>query len=225
MKAIIIDDEPKARNLSRILAEENRPKTTQIFEAGDLLSGVSIIKEEAPSIVFLDIEIPEHSGLEILNFIEKDAVNFEIIFTNAYSEYTIQAFQLSAIDYLLKPVRPNQVKEAVDKAIDFLSKSHIKIKLEELKQSLSNNSFEKIGLPVNDGIKFVNFKDIIMLTADGMCTSIITIEEEDLCISKPLKHIKKHVKSDGGYIVMDNDKTVSISKEKHEEFLQLVSSI
>mgnify|MGYP000500316565 CR=1 FL=1 len=101
MKAIIIDDEPKARNLSRILAEENRPKTTQIFEAGDLLSGVAIIKEEAPSIVFLDIEIPEHSGLEILNFIEKDAVNFEIIFTNAYSEYTIQAFQLSAIDYLL----------------------------------------------------------------------------------------------------------------------------
>lgn len=249
MKAIIIDDEPKARNLLRILAEENCPKITQIFEAGDLLSGVSIIKEEAPSIVFLDIEMPEHSGLEILNFIEKDAVNFEIIFTTAYSEYAIQAFKLSAIDYLLKPVRPNQVKEAVDKAIDFLSKSHISTKLEELKQSLSNNSFEKIGLPVNDGIKFVNFKDIIMLTADGMYTSITTIEEEDLCISKPLKHfvdilqnipifykphrsylinlkhIKKYVKSDGGYIVMDNDKTVSISKEKRQEFLQLVSSI
>lgn len=249
MKAIIIDDEPKARNLLRILVEENCPKITQLYEAGDLLSGVEIIKNEAPSIVFLDIEMPEHSGLEILNFIEKDVINFEIIFTTAYSEYAIQAFQLSAIDYLLKPVRPNQVKEAVDKAIAFLSKSKINTKLEELKQSLSNNSFEKIGLPVNDGIKFVNFKDIIMLTADGMYTKITTIEDANLLISKPLKHfvellqnisifyrphrshlinlkhIKKYVKSDGGYIVMDNDKAVSISKEKREEFLQIVSSI
>lgn len=249
MKAIIIDDEPKARNLLRILVEENCPKITQLYEAGDLLSGVEIIKNEAPSIVFLDIEMPEHSGLEILNFIEKDVINFEIIFTTAYSEYAIQAFQLSAIDYLLKPVRPNQVKEAVDKAIAFLSKSKINTKLEELKQSLSNNSFEKIGLPVNDGIKFVNFKDIIMLTADGMYTKITTVEDDCLLISKPLKHfvellqnisifyrphrsnlinlkhIKKYVKSDGGYIVMDNDKAVSISKEKREEFLQIVSSI
>jgi len=249
MKAIIIDDETKARNLLRILVEENCPKITEIFEAGDLLSGVEIIKEEAPSIVFLDIEMPEHSGLEILNFIEKDVVNFEIIFTTAYSEYAIQAFQLSAIDYLLKPVRPNQVKEAVNKAIAFLSKSKINTKLEELKQSLSNNSFEKIGLPVNDGIKFVNFKDIIMLTADGMYTSITTVEDDNLLISKPLKHfvellqnisifyrphrshlinlkhIKKYVKSDGGYIVMDNDKSVSISKDKREEFLQIVSNI
>lgn len=249
MKAIIIDDEPKARNLLRILIEENCPKITQIFEAGDLLSGVAIIKEEAPSIVFLDIEMPEHSGLEILNFIEKDVVNFEIIFTTAYSEYAIQAFQLSAIDYLLKPVRPNQVKVAVDKAIEFLGKSRINTKLEELKQSLSNNNFEKIGLPVTDWIKFVDFKDIIMLTADGMYTSITTTEDANLCISKPLKHfvdllqnisifyrphrshlinlkhIKKYVKSDGGYIVMENDKTVSISKEKREEFLQIVSSI
>lgn len=249
MKAIIIDDEPKARNLLRILVEENCPKISQIFEAGDLLSGVEIIKQEAPSIVFLDIEMPEHSGLEILNFIEKDVVNFEIIFTTAYSEYAIQAFQLSAIDYLLKPVRPNQVREAVEKAINFLSKSKINIKLEELKQSLSNNNFEKIGLPVNDGIKFVDFKDIIMLTADGMYTKITTIEDDNLLISKPLKHfvqilqnisifyrphrshlinlthIKKYVKSDGGYIVMDNDKTVSVSKEKREEFLQIVSNI
>ncbi|EDM44458.1 response regulator [unidentified eubacterium SCB49] len=249
MKAIIIDDEPKARNLLRILVEENCPKITQIYEAGDLLSGVEIIKDKSPSIVFLDIEMPEHSGLEILNFIEKDIVNFEIIFTTAYSEYAIQAFQLSAIDYLLKPVRPNQVKEAVDKAIEFLGKSKINTKLEELKQSLSNNNFDKIGLPVNDGIKFVNFKDIIMLTADGMYTSITTTEDANLCISKPLKHfvdllqnisifyrphrshlinlkhIKKYVKSDGGYIVMENDKTVSISKEKREEFLQIVSSI
>lgn len=249
MKAIIIDDEKKARSLLRILVEENCPKITEIFEAPDLLSGVEIIKKEEPSIVFLDIEMPEHSGLEILNFIENDVYNFEIIFTTAYSEYAIQAFQLSAIDYLLKPVRPNQVKIAVEKAIDFLGKTSIDSKLEELKNSFKNNSFDKIGLPVSDGIRFVDFKSIILFEADGMYSKISLNDGEQLLISKPLKHfvsilediptfykphrsylinimyIKQYVKSDGGYIVMDNDKTVSISKEKRDEFLQIVSNI
>jgi len=249
MKAIIIDDEPKARNLLRILVEENCPKITEIFEAGDLLSGVEIIKNEAPNIVFLDIEMPEHSGLEILNFIERDVINFEIIFTTAYSEYAIQAFQLSAIDYLLKPVRPSQVKEAVDKAITLLGKTQISDKLEELKTSLSSSNFKKIGLPVADGIKFVAFDSIIMMEADGMYTKISLDNEDDILISKPLKHfvellqnipvfykphrsylvnlkfIKQYIKSDGGYILMDNGKAVSVSKEKRDEFLEIVSNI
>ncbi|MBV1924506.1 MAG: LytTR family DNA-binding domain-containing protein [Flavobacteriaceae bacterium] len=249
MKAIIIDDESKARNLLRILIEENCPKITQIFEASDLLSGVEIIKKETPNIVFLDIEMPEHSGLEILNFIEKDVLNFEIIFTTAYSEYAIQAFQLSAIDYLLKPVRPSQIKEAVDKAIQLIGKSQINTRLEELKNSLNSSNFNKIGLPVSDGIKFVSFDDIIMMEADGMYTKISTKTENEILISKPLKHfvdllkniptfykphrsflinlkyITQYVKSDGGYIVMDNGKGVSISKEKKEEFLNIVKTI
>ncbi len=249
MKAIIIDDERKARNLLSVLIEENCPKITEIFEAGDLLSGVEIIKSEEPSIVFLDIEMPEHSGLEILNFIEKDIINFEIIFTTAYSEYAIQAFQLSAIDYLLKPVRPSQVREAVDKAIKLIGKSQINNRLEELKKSLTSSNFEKIGLPVSNGIKFVDFNDIIMLEADGMYTKIATKSEEEILISKPLKHfaalleqmpnfyrphrsylinlkfIQQYVKSDGDYILMDNGKTVSISKDKKDEFLTIVQSI
>ncbi|MFT4683826.1 MAG: two-component system LytT family response regulator [Saprospiraceae bacterium] len=249
MKAIIIDDESKARNLLGILIQENCPKITQIFEAKDLLSGVEIIKKETPNIVFLDIEMPEHSGLEILNFIEKDVLNFEIIFTTAYSEYAIQAFQLSAIDYLLKPIRPSQVKEAVDKAIQLIGKSQINSRLEELKNSLTSSNFNKIGLPVSDGIKFVCFEDIIMMEADGMYTKISTKTENEILISKPLKHfvgllknipafykphrsflinlkyITQYVKSDGGYIVMENGKGVSISKEKKEEFLTIVQNI
>lgn len=248
MKAIIIDDEKKARNVLRILIEEHCPKITAIFEAEDLLSGVELIKQEAPNIVFLDIEMPEHSGLEILNFIEKEIFNFEIIFTTAYSEYAIQALQLSAIDYLLKPVRPNQVKEAVEKAIKFIGKSQTNLKLEQLKETLQTSNFNKIALPVANGIKFVNFDTIVTLKADGMYTKITTTSEEFL-ISKPLKHfvellkninlfykphrsylinlkyIKEYVKSDGGYIVMDNEETISISKEKKEEFISIVTNI
>ncbi len=249
MKALIIDDEKKARQVLQILVEENCPKITTILQADNLMSGVELIQQEAPNIVFLDIEMPEHSGLEILNFIEKEVHNFEIIFTTAYSEYAIQAFQLSAIDYLLKPVRPSQVKDAVDKAVKFLGRSQINKRLTELKSSLEDANFKKIGLPNSNGIKFVNFTDILMLEADGMYTNVTTLSEGDILVSKPLKFfvdllqnikmfyrphrsflinlafIKEYIKKDGGYIVMENDKTVSISNEKKEEFLTLVQSI
>ena len=249
MKAIIIDDERKARNVLRILVSENCPKITQVFEADNLLDGVALIKKEKPSIIFLDIEMPEHSGLEILNFIDKEVIDFEIIFTTAYSEYAIQAFQLSAIDYILKPVRPTQVKEAVNKAIQFIGKSKINERLAELKKSLEKSDFKKIGLPNADGIKFVNFDDIIILEADGMYTKVSLTNSKTILVSKPLKffaetlkkmnifyrphrsflinlkYIQEYIKKDGGYIVMDNNKTVSISKDKKDEFLNIMQNI
>ncbi|MCI2229984.1 LytTR family DNA-binding domain-containing protein [Polaribacter sp. MSW13] len=249
MKVVIIDDEPKARNLLEVLIRENCPKITSIFKAEDLLSGVKIIKKEQPKIVFLDIEMPEHSGLEIFDFIDKSTHNFEIIFTTAYSEYAIQAFELSAIDYLLKPLRTNKLMEAVEKAIINFGKSHINLKLIELQKSLKSANFKKIGLPIADGIKFVNFEDIILLKADGMYTKVSIINTPQILISKPLKHfvelldaiptfyrphrsylinlkyIKEYYKKDGGYIIMDNNETVSISKDKKEEFLTIVQNI
>ncbi len=249
MKAIIIDDEKKARNLLRILIEENCPKIKTIYEASNLLDGVAILKKEEPSIVFLDIEMPQHSGLEILNFIEKDVVNFEIIFTTAYSEYAIQAFQLSAIDYLLKPVRPNQVKEAVEKVITIMGKTAIHDKLEALKDSFNKKSFQKIALPLGSSIKFMSFDSIILMQADGMYTQVHTATGETLLITKPLKHfvdllenqptfyrphrsylinlsfMKEYIKTDGGYIVMDNDISISISREKKEVFLALINNL
>ncbi|WP_299674674.1 LytTR family DNA-binding domain-containing protein [uncultured Dokdonia sp.] len=248
MKAILIDDEPKARRLLEVLLRENCPKIKQTYQAEDLLSGVALIKEEEPQLVFLDIEMPEHSGLEILNFIDKESFNFEIIFTTAYSEYAIQAFELSAVDYLLKPLRSQNVAIAVEKAITNLGKSRINLKLEELKETLNSAQFKKIALPVSNGIRFVPFEEIMLLEADGMYTKINTTQEEIL-ISKPLRHfvdildkiptfyrphrsflinlsfIQQYVKSDGGYILMDNGKSVSISKDKKEEFLELVSNI
>jgi len=249
MKVIIIDDEPKARKLLEVLIKENCPRIETIFKAEDLLIGVELIKKEKPEIVFLDIEMPQHSGLEIVDFLDREELDFEIIFTTAYSEYAIKAFELSAIDYILKPIRPSKVIEAVDKAISSIGKSQINTKLDELKKALASSNFKKIGLPVADGIKFIEFDQIIMFEAEGMYTKITTTSESEILISKPLKHfvalleniqnfyrphrsylinlkyIKQYVKSDGGYILMDNNKTVSISKEKREEFLTIVQNI
>lgn len=250
MKAIIIDDELKARNLLKVLIEENCPKITEIYQADNLITGVEIIKSNQPQLVFLDIEMPEYSGLEILDFISKEDYNFEIIFTTAYQEYAIKAIELSAIDYLLKPVRASKIKKAVDKASEFLGKSKINKRLEELKSVFKSNEFRKIGLPVNDGVEFVAFKDIVLFEADGMYTKIfLRHDKKPLHISKPLKffmntlnqvrtfyrphrsylinlnYIKKYVKSDGGYIVMDNGKSVSLSKSKTDEFMQLMQDL
>ena len=249
MQTVIIDDEAKARRLLRVLIEENCKNVSEIHEASNLLDGIKIIKEQDPAIVFLDIEMPGHTGLEILDFIDRDEFNFEIIFTTAYSEYAINAIQLAALDYLLKPVRASKLKEAVEKASQFLGRSKVNKKIEELKKVFESQSFKKIGLPVKDGVEFIAFEDIIMMEADGMYTKISTKSKGDLLISKPLKyfveilksvsvfykphrsflinlqHIQKYVKSDGGYIVMENNKSVSISKDKTDEFMAVMQNI
>ena len=249
MKVIIVDDEPKARNLLKVLLEENCPKIQEIHMAASLMECVDLLKTVQPKIVFLDIAMPKHSGLELLDFIEPKEVTFEIVFTTAYNQYALQAFELSAVDYLLKPLRASQVVKAVEKCLALIGNSQIEEKLQELKRSLTLDEFKKIGLPVASGIQFVELKDIICFEGEGMYTKIATVQEPELLISKPIKYfadllqevpyfykphrsylvnlrfIKQYVKSDGGYIVLDNGKTVSVSKEKKNEFLKIVSSI
>lgn len=250
MRAIIIEDEAKARNVLKTIVLENcNEYVSEIFEAKNLLSGVELIRKHSPEIVFLDIEMPEHSGLEILDFLEPKEIKFQIIFTTAYSEYAIQAFQLSAIDYILKPVRPTQIKNAVQKVAEKINNSEISLKLVELKRALESNKFCKIGLPNSSGIKFVNFHEILLMEADGMYTKVFLINDEIILVSKPLRHfleilskikifykphrsyiinlkyLKEYIKNDGGYIVIENGKSVPISKDKKKEFMQIVSSI
>lgn len=248
MEVVIIDDERKARNVLKILLKENCPSVTKIYEAEDLLSGTELIKIRLPRIVFLDIEMPEHSGLEIFNFIDNKTYNFEIIFTTAYSEFAIQAFQMSAIDYLLKPIKSANLKESVEKVVALVGNSKINTNLDALKESLSIGQINKIGLPFSGGVKFANLNEIVLFEADAMYTKVHLVDEVML-VSKPLKYftellkdysvfykphrsflinlkyVKEYIRKDGGYINMDNGQTVSISKDKKEEFLRIVQSI
>ncbi len=249
MKAIIIDDESKARNLLRKIIEDFCTGISEIYEAETLPEGVEIIKEKGPNIIFLDIEMPEYNGTQIFDFFEKDEMDFNIVFTTAYNDFAIQAFEMNAVDYLLKPMRPNKVKEAVKKVQEKMKGQNIATQLSELKSTFKSALYEKIGLPVSDGILFVEVNDIILLEADGMYTKLYFRNMDDQVISKPLrffvdaldgnkhfykphrsfliniKYIKQFVRKDGNYIVMSNNKTVSISKEKRDEFLAIVNSL
>lgn len=246
MKAVIIDDEEKAKRLLRVLVEENCPQIKELREASNLQEGVRLINEFQPQIVFLDIEMPGYSGIQLLDFFAPSQINFEIIFTTAYSEYAIKAFQLNAIDYLLKPLRDEQVAQAVEKACIHHGKSQVSERLEELRNTFKSSNIRKIGLPVADGVLFVKFDDIILLKADRMYTKVFTMSDGEILVSKPLrfimdllndapefyqthrsyvinlKFIKQYVSRDGGYVVMENEEIASLSKERKEEFFEVM---
>lgn len=248
MKVAIIDDEKKARRLLRILLMENCPEITEIEEAENLPSGVRLINQYQPDIVFLDIEMPGYSGIQILDFFNPNQINFELIFTTAYSQYAIKAFELNAIDYLLKPLRPDLVVEAVKKVQEKLGQSQLSRRLEELRASLQAPKISKVAFPLSDGILFVAFDEIILLIAERMYTKVFTINDGTFIVSKPLKfflnnleevktfyrphrsylinlkYIKKYVNKDGGYILMDNGEMVSVSKEKKKELFDLLQN-
>ena len=120
MKAIIIDDEKRARVSLNLLIQEYCPNVEIVAECENLPEGVKAIRKFNPDLVLLDIEMPGHSGLELLDFFDENDINFSIIFTTAYNEYALQAFKFSAIDYLLKPITEEDLSKSIEKYKAFL---------------------------------------------------------------------------------------------------------
>lgn len=175
MKIVIVDDEPTARSLIRHIISREYQDAYEVFEASNLREGVEVIKTEKPKLVFLDIEMPNQQGIEIFSYFENEDIDFEIVFCTAYSDYAVNAFEMNAIDYILKPVRPNRVVEVLKKVESSYSQKQIQMRLYELRESLRNQHFRKIGVPVNDGIVFIPIEDIVFLLADGMYTNIYKV--------------------------------------------------
>lgn len=249
MNCLIIDDETRARSLLKNIINQSSHEFEGIYEAPTLLEGVEIIKSNDVDIVFLDVEMPHHRGTEIFDFLAIDDFSFALIFTTAYSDFALKAFELNAIDYILKPLRPSKIEEAIQKVIDQNKEIGFNKKLEELKSSLKSSQFNKIGLPLADGIVFVEIDEIIHLEADGMYTNVFTENNGKILISKPLKHfvnlledkdlfyrphrshvvnlkyMKQYVKKSGNYIVLSNENIVPVSRDKREEFTSILTVI
>ncbi|MEP5341904.1 MAG: LytTR family DNA-binding domain-containing protein [Algibacter sp.] len=249
MKALIIDDENKARRLLERLLEEQCPEVKTIFHATDLEEGIACINREQPNIVYLDIEMPKYSGLQILELMGDVPVNFQIIFTTAYNQYAVDAFKLSAIDYLLKPIDIQELKSATDKAILAIKGNKISYQLENLKKAFNQLALNKIALEVPKGVIFISHNDIIFFEADGMYTKVYLDNEDSELICKPLKyfaeqlsnlpifykphrsflvnlkHIKELSKKDGYHLIMTNSRTISISKDKRQDFMTVINQV
>ncbi len=241
INAILIDDEERARDSLRTLLASYCPEVTIIAECGNVPEGVLAINKHNPKLVFLDIEMPEYNGFELLSFFRD--VDFEIIFVTAYNEYALKAFEVSAVDYILKPVDIDKLKTAVEKASKKLNSFDMKNRLDVLKESFKTNQFNKIALPLAEGLLFVDVLEIIYLEADGSYTNVWLKDGSKILVSKKIKFfeetlegrpnffrshrsfmvninfIKKYNRAENA-LLLDNGKTITISRDKKNEFEQ-----
>lgn len=246
IKAVIIDDEERARNTLFSFITDFCEGIEIVASSSNVPDGVLAINKHKPDLVFLDIEMPEYSGFDLINFFRE--IDFEIIFVTAYSEYAIKAFDVSAIDYLLKPLDIDQLKNAIEKVKTKKLKTNMPQRLELLKESYKNEEFRRIALPMNDGLLFIEVADIILIEAEGAYSNLFLKNGSKILVSKRLKffeellqnrnfiyrphrsflvnlnYIKKYIKGDGA-IIMDNTFTVAISRDKKSEFETLLKEL
>lgn len=247
---IIIDDESKARVLLRAMLERYAPDLQILEDCPDVPTGVKAIKKLKPDLVFLDIEMPGHSGLELLDFFSEDEVHFDVIFTTAYDEYAIQAFRFAAIDYLLKPLQPQQLQDAVARFAKKSKRGNDK-RLEVLKANMNPeepSGDKRIIVPIGQSLKFLRVRDIIMIKGEGAYSEVYLKEGEKLLVSKNLKHFEdlfqglpkflrvhksyiinidevvEYSKSSGGVIYMTGNLQAGVSTDKLEDFMRLMQA-
>ena len=246
MTAIIIDDEKRARVSLALLLEEYCPNITVVAECENLPEGVKSIRKLQPDLVLLDIEMPGHSGLELLDFFDENEVNFSIIFTTAYNEYALQAFKFSAIDYLLKPINPDELAQAIARLEKQKQKSE---NYKVLKANINQDSLTKIAVPSGSSLIFLDTTKISHIKGEGAYSEVFNSDmtknlvsrnlknfEDILCADKRFVRVQKSFivnfdyvvafnKSDGGSLELVSGVQIPVSVEKVQSILDNIQLI
>lgn len=247
MKAVIIDDSPQARKLLRLMLQELAPEIKLIAEGENVNEVLPVIEKLQPDVLFLDIEMPGKSGLQLAEELMKNNTPCEIIFTTAYNEYAIQAFRLSAIDYLLKPIDEKLLVDAVRKVKEKRTLLQSHHKLIALTQNLKPTTDPVFCIPVQNGYEYILLKEIEYLEADGSYTHIHLINKDRKTVSKNLKYceqalesfpnfvrvhrthlinmdsISSFSKSGGGTITMKCGKQIDLARDRKSFFMDILA--
>jgi len=241
MKAIIVDDEAKSRKTLITSINKYTPEVEVVADAASVVEALKKIKEFRPDILFLDVQLPDGSGFDILELLPN--LNFKIIFISAYDKYAIDAFKFSAIDYLLKPVEPELLIKAIEKSAKEDRLESLEGKLNVL---LSNRKqVEKIALPSTNGLELVKVKDIVYCQADSNYTVFHLNDGQQIMVSRSLKeyddilsplgfyrihqsyliklsYVKKYIKGEGGSVILENGKELDVSRRRKEGFIAAI---
>jgi two-component system, LytTR family, response regulator len=248
INAVIVEDEQKSREVLEALIKANCPDVSIVGSAESVADGESVIRSQRPRLIFLDIEMSDGSGFDLLEKVPN--TGFDVIFTTASDAHALRAIKYSAIDYLLKPIDADELKAAVEK---IRAKQTDNTNLENLKFLLQNfrkpnEQYSKITLPTGNAYEIVNVKDIIRCEADGSYTSFFLENKKKLLVSASLKHyedllppedfirvhhhhlvnmnhVVRYLKADGGYAVMSDGTQIEISRRKKDAFLQRLNKI
>lgn len=189
--AIIVDDENKARQLLSAMLQELCPQVEVKALCENLHAGITAIKKHKPQLVFLDIEMPGYSGLQLPEFLDEEEMTFDIVFVTAYNEFAIKAFKLEAMDYLLKPVDADQLIDAVDKCMRRQRRDFERYT--QLKQRFEPAQKEHLAIYQVDGIRLAEFNSILYLQGEGAYTKVVCANGVELLASKNLKHFEQQL--------------------------------
>ncbi|HEX8562692.1 MAG TPA: LytTR family DNA-binding domain-containing protein [Flavobacterium sp.] len=248
LRAVVIDDIDTIRKEYVALIKSHCPSITVIGQADSVAAGVRLIRQTSPDLVFLDVEMPDGTGFDLLQSLRP--VQFKVIFITGHEDYAVKAFRFSAIDYLLKPLMAAELVEAVKKAEAYFDKELFDMKLNNLFTNLERpKNLQKLILKTSERIYSVNVQDIVNCESDKNYTTIHFINTPKLVVSTNLKEYetllaphdffrphKSHlinmayfdhfIKADGGNrIVMKNKQTIPLSVRKKEEFLTLLDGL
>ncbi len=245
IRTIIIDDEPSAINvLSTLLKKKCREDVEVVATSTSPLTARALIEEIAPDLVFLDIEMPGLTGVDLIRSFSQPG--FRVVFVTAHDDYAVEAFQLSAVNYLLKPIGPESVVKTIEKIKEDIRKNQSMTEpLEKLEKILSRHAREdenKIGIAMADKIVFIHVSDIIYCEASSAYTNIYLKDNTKMVASKPLgdfemllgrhrffrihhsylinlNRVREFQRYHGGYVTMENNKRLEVSRRKRQEFL------
>ena len=187
IKAIIIEDEIKAAELLSEMIKEIEPSIQVIDKCIDLPSAIKSIKKNSPDLVFLDVELPVYNGLQLLNFLNPEEIKFRIIFTTASHQHAIQAFNMSAVDYVLKPLQFDKLKSAIQKFLENQVKNDAPSYV-ALKDNYFSNDQKKIVVPLMNGFEIIKLVDILYIKAEGSYAHIHQENGTSLMVSHNLKY-------------------------------------
>lgn len=247
LRTIIIDDEDHQRLTIEKMAKRYCPGVTLLGLADGVKTGVEAIKKHKPDLVLLDIKMDDGTGFDLLDRLHP--IDFKVIFITAYDQYAIRAFRCSAIDYLLKPLDPDELVQAVEKAERIIQKD-FNTQLDNLKEHLTanNKANKKIIIKTYDNIHLVPINEILYCESDGNYVSIHLASNPKIMVSASLKdydemlagdgffrvhktylinlkYIRRFEKAEGGSVVLDGDIKIPVASRKREHLLEMFELI
>ena len=243
--AVLVDDMPQALNILKNDLKELFPDIQIIGTANSIVEAAKLLRKKMPDILFLDIMLGDGTGFDLLEIFPD--ITSKIIFTTAHEEHALKAFRFSAVDYLLKPIDPAELRQAVEKAKSQVHLSNENIEL--LRETYNNPDKlpEKISLYTQEKIILVNISDIVRCEADNNNTIFILNNGKKIFVTKTLKqfekmladhpfyrthqshlininYIQEYIRKDGGYIIMKNGDPVPVSVRKKAELITLLEN-
>ncbi|MEO6548687.1 MAG: LytTR family DNA-binding domain-containing protein [Ferruginibacter sp.] len=245
--AILVDDEI---HCTETLKEKLRlycPSVAVKAVYNDPQEALKALQEDAPDILFLDVEMPRLNGFGLLEQLGK--INFEIVFTTAYDQFALQAFKMSAFDYLLKPIEKDDLIRCINKLNErkasAISDTQMQILMQHMQHTAKSDQ-AKIAIPTLEGLEFFYIKDILYLEGQSNYSRIYTKDGKSLLVSKTLKdfedtlgpyhffrihlsyyinltYVKKYLRGEGGSVIMENGAELDVSRRRKDEFIKALA--